>query len=114
LRPGAEQSGTVPEGENLVFARRIEAQLLHGQRTRPCPLPWLDSFFMRSFTGHSAFDDSLPLADGLIEAGFAIDLQALKADLEEWLTRKFGEGRHVNLILREVDSKPLPRAKVKQ
>ena len=59
---------------------------------------------MRSFTGRSAFDESLPLADGLIEVGFGVDLQALKADLEDWLTRKFGAGKQVNLALTELNS----------
>jgi hypothetical protein len=59
---------------------------------------------MRSFTGPSAFDESLPVADGLIEVGFGVDLQALKADLEDWLTRKFGEGKQINLALAELNS----------
>jgi hypothetical protein len=67
-------------------------------------MAWLDSFFMRSFTGRSAFDESLPVADGLIEVGFGVDLQALKADLEDWLTRKFGAGKQVNLALAELNS----------
>jgi hypothetical protein len=65
---------------------------------------WLDSFFMRSFTGRSAFDESLPVADGLIEVSFGVDLQALKADLEDWLTRKFGAGKQINLALTELIS----------
>ena len=60
---------------------------------------------MRSFTGRSAFDESLPVADGLIEVGFGVDLQALKADLEDWLTRKFGAGKQVNLALTEIGKK---------
>jgi len=60
---------------------------------------------MRSFTGRSAFDESLPVADGLLEVGFAVDLQALKADLEDWLTRKFGAGKQVTLALTEVNSR---------
>jgi hypothetical protein len=59
---------------------------------------------MRSFTGRSAFDESLPVADGLIEVGFGVDLQALKVDLEDWLTRKYGGGQQVNLALIEIDS----------
>jgi hypothetical protein len=57
---------------------------------------------MRSFTGRSAFDETLPLADGLVEAGFGVDLEALRADLEDWLTRKFGAGKRVDVILTEV------------
>jgi hypothetical protein len=74
-------------------------QLLSPQGPGACPIAWLDSFFMRSFTGRSGFDESLPVADGLIEVGFGVDLQALKADLEDWLTRKFGAGKQVNLAL---------------
>ena len=87
-----------------MFARRIQVQLLSPHGPRACPIVWLDSFFMRSFTGRSAFDESLPIADGLIEVGFGVDLQALKADLEDWLTRKFGAGKQVNLALTETKS----------
>ncbi len=88
-----------------MFARRIQVQLLSPQGPRACPLAWLDSFFMRSFTGRSAFDESLPVADGLIEVGFSVDLQALRLDLEDWLTRKFGGGKKVNLALTEIGKK---------
>jgi hypothetical protein len=59
---------------------------------------------MRSFTGRSAFDETIPVADGLIEAGFRVDLQALRADLEDWLTRKFGAGQTITLALIEINS----------
>jgi hypothetical protein len=78
-------------------------QLLSPQGPRACPIAWLDSFFMRSFTGRSAFDASLPVADGLIEVGLGVDLQVLKAHLEDWLTRKFGAGKQVTLALTELN-----------
>jgi hypothetical protein len=56
---------------------------------------------MRSFTGRAAFDETLPVADGVVEAGFGVDLEALQADLEDWLTRKFGEGKQVKVSLTE-------------
>jgi hypothetical protein len=59
---------------------------------------------MRSFTGRSAFDECLPVGDGLIEVGFGVDREALRVDLEDWLTRKFGAGQRVNLALIEIDS----------
>jgi hypothetical protein len=58
---------------------------------------------MRSFTGRSAFDETLPVADGLLEAGFGVDLEALRVDLEDWLGRKFGQGMRVKLRLREIE-----------
>ena len=69
-----------------------------------CPVKWLDSFCMRSFTGRSAFDDVLPVSDGLMEAGSRVDLQFLKSDLEDWFTRKFGGGSQVKVRLTEETS----------
>jgi hypothetical protein len=82
-----------------VFARKIHVEVLEPGAGRECPVNWLDSFCMRSFTGRSAFDDVLPISDGLMEAGFRVDLQFLKSDLEDWLTRKFGGGSKVKVRL---------------
>lgn len=84
-----------------MFARKIHIEVLEPGETRDCPVEWLDSFCMRSFTGRSAFDDVLPVSDGLAEAGFRVDLQFLKRDLEDWLTRKFGAGSPVIVRLTE-------------
>ncbi len=84
-----------------MFARKIRVDVLEPQGPKPCPIAWLDSFCMRSFTGRSAFDETLPVADGRLEAGFRVDLEALRADLEDWLTRKFGGGRSVKIRLTE-------------
>jgi hypothetical protein len=82
-----------------MFARKIRVEVLEPHGPRPCPLAWLDSFCMRSFTGRSAFDDTLPVADGQMQASFRVDLKALQADMEDWLTRKFGQGERVKLRL---------------
>ena len=84
-----------------MFARKIKAELEGPQGPQACPIAWLDSFCMRSFTGRSAFDELLPVADGELEASFRVDLAALQIDMEDWLTRKFGEGNPVKLTLRE-------------
>jgi hypothetical protein len=86
-----------------MFARKIHVEVLEPGAPRECPVGWLDSFCMRSFTGRSAFDDVLPIADGLMEAGFKVDLQFLKHDLEDWLTRKFGGGPQVKVRFIEKD-----------
>lgn len=91
-----------------MFARKIHVEVLAPGNTRDCPVAWLDSFCMRSFTGRSAFDDVLPVADGRLEAGFRVDLQFLQHDLEDWLTRKFGGGSHVQLRLTESPGKSGP------
>ncbi len=73
---------------------------------RPCPLEWLDSFCMRRFTGEPAFDDTLPRADGLLEAGFRVDAERLAAAMSDWLTRKKGGGKPVLVEIRESESAP--------
>jgi len=58
-----------------------------GQR-RPCPIKWLDSFSMRSFTNASVFDHTLPVADGRMEIGKNVPLDELKTAMEDWFRRK--------------------------
>jgi len=85
-----------------VFARTIRVEVVSAEGLRPCPLEWLDSFCMRSFTGRSAFDETLPMADGLLQASFQVDLDALRVELEDWLRRKFSAGGLIELALTEV------------
>jgi hypothetical protein len=86
-----------------MFARKIQVEIL-GPEAQPrlCPLEWLDNFCMRSFTGRSAFDDTLPVADGMVEVGSRVDLRALKTDLEDWLRRKFFAGTPAELRFTEI------------
>jgi hypothetical protein len=53
-----------------------------------CPIKWLDSFSMRSFTNDSIFDDTLPIADGLMRIGTRVPLAKLKEAMEDWFRRK--------------------------
>lgn len=93
-----------------MFARKIQVEVIKPRDSaaepaaaqKLCPLNWLDSYSMRSFTGRSAFDDTLPIEDGLLEAGLDVDLDALRSDMEDWLTRKFGAGQSVHLRLTEI------------
>lgn len=87
-----------------MFARKIRVEVASPEGPRACPLEWLDSFSMRSFTGAKAFDETLPSSDGLLEVSFRVDLEALRADMEDWLTRKFGAGRPVKVALLDVAS----------
>jgi hypothetical protein len=84
-----------------MFARKIRAEILELKDPCACPVDWLDSFCMRSFTGRSACDETLPVADGLWEVSFQVGVAALRADMEDWLTRKFGAARQVRLRLAE-------------
>ena len=40
---------------------------------------------MRHFTGLSALDNTLPAAEGRLEAGFDVDLEVLRREFEQWL-----------------------------
>ncbi|MBI4166243.1 MAG: hypothetical protein HY508_10980 [Acidobacteria bacterium] len=82
-----------------MFARKIRVEVVGPGEARACPLAWLDSYSMRSFTGRSAFDETLPVADGWLEASFRVNLDALRVDMEDWMTRKFGKGKAVRLQL---------------
>ena len=84
-----------------MFARKIQVEVASPGSVRPCPMAWLDSFCMRSFTGREAFDETLPVADGVLEVSFQVDTSGLRVDMEDWFTRKFGEGKPVQLTLTE-------------
>jgi hypothetical protein len=71
-----------------MFARKIRVEYEQNGRRLPCPLKWLDSFSMRSFTNASVFDDTLPLSDGVMEIGTHVPLNELKAAMEDWFLRK--------------------------
>jgi len=94
-----------------MFARKIRVEVTASEGPQPCPLEWLDSFCMRSFTGHSAFDETLPIADGLLEVSWRVDPEALCRDMEDWMTRKFGAGRPVRLTFIDITSRHTERLK---
>lgn len=68
-----------------MFARKLRVEIEEAGGQRPCPVDWLDRFFMRNFTGLRALDSTLPVSDGCMEAGFDVDLQILRQELERWL-----------------------------
>jgi len=43
---------------------------------------------MRNFTNDAVFDDTLPVADGLMEAGWRVPLDRLGLAMEDWFRRK--------------------------
>jgi hypothetical protein len=72
-----------------MFARRLSIERIDadGQR-HACPIRWIDSFAMRNFTNEAVFDDTLPVADGLLEAGSRVPLDQLQVAMEDWFRRK--------------------------
>ena len=72
-----------------MFIRRLSiACIAPDGSSRPAPLAHIDSFAMRNFTNDAVFDDTLPLADGLMEAGYRVPADRLQTAMEDWFRRK--------------------------
>jgi hypothetical protein len=88
-----------------MFARRISVERLDAAGVRhACPIAWIDNFAMRNFTNDPVFDDTLPLADGLLEAGFRVPLERLQPAMEDWFRRKSYLRPGESLEVREIES----------
>jgi len=69
--------------------RKLSIQRVDPEGVRhACPLRWIDNFAMRNFTNEAIFDDTLPAADGLLEAGHRVPLDRLQTAMEDWFRRK--------------------------
>jgi len=74
--------------------------VIDGER-RACPLEWLDQFCMRNFTNSADFDDTLPVAEGRVEASYRLTPQRFSEGLAAWLTQRGkGQGRPVTVETR--------------
>jgi hypothetical protein len=72
-----------------MFARSLSIHRIDTNGTRHlCPIGWIDNFAMRNFTNDAVFDDTLPVADGLLEAGTRVPLDRLQPAMEDWFRRK--------------------------
>lgn len=68
-----------------MFAQRLKVTLVAGGVEIPAPKAWLDQFFMRDFTGVSAFDETLVAGEGELEAGFGVEASEARSQFEKWL-----------------------------
>jgi len=72
-----------------MFLRKLQIERIDVTGAAfPCPIAQLDSFAMRNFTNDAIFDDTLPIADGLLEAGNRVPLEQLKEKMQDWFRRK--------------------------
>ncbi len=72
-----------------MFARRLSVDRVDVEgRAHPCPIAWIDNFAMRNFTNSAVFDDTLPVSDGWLEAGYRVPLDALRVAMADWFRRK--------------------------
>ena len=85
-----------------MFARKIRVEYEQAGQRLACPMKWLDSFSMRNFTNASVFDDTLPVADGLIEIGAKVPLSELKGAMEDWFRRKSYLPKESTLLVTEL------------
>ena len=56
---------------------------------------------MRNFTNDQIFDDTLPVADGLVEIGARVPLERLRAAMEDWFRRKSYLPKGASLVASE-------------
>lgn len=82
-----------------MFARKIRVEYEEAGEKKLCPIKWLDSFSMRSFTNASVYDDTLPVSDGVMEVGAKVSLDQLKAAMEDWFKRKSYLPKNGSLIV---------------
>lgn len=72
-----------------MFARRLRIERVDvGGATHLCPIRQLDNFSMRNFTNDAIFDDTLPVDDGVLEAGTRVPLERLQQAMQDWFLRK--------------------------
>ena len=72
-----------------MFSRKLTIERIDPTgAAHPCPIAQLDNFAMRNFTNDAVFDDTLPVADGLLEAGTRVPLDRLAPAMEDWFRRK--------------------------
>ena len=84
-----------------MFARKVRVEYEDNGQRRPCPIKWLDNFSMRSFTNATVFDDTLPVADGVMEIGTNVPLGELKEAMEDWFKRKSYISKQASLKISE-------------
>jgi hypothetical protein len=85
-----------------MFVRKIRVEYDNNGVLTPAPLKWLDNFSMRSFTNDAIFDDTLPVANGLLEIGTRVPLDLLDERLTDWFRRKGYLGAEATLRLTEL------------
>lgn len=72
-----------------MFARRVHITYRdESGAEQPCPIAWIDNFAMRNFTNDAVFDDTLPVADGVLEVGNRVPVGDLQVSMDDWFHRK--------------------------
>jgi len=86
-----------------MYAQKFTVDVIVRGERKPCPLDWLDQFCMRNFTNAAEFDDTLPVADGRLEASFRLTPQSFAEGFAAWLTQRGkGEGQPVQVEVKSL------------
>lgn len=85
-----------------MFARKLRLSLRTDEGERPVPLEWMERFFLRDFTGFRAFDETLPVQDGLLEASFAVQASEVRERFAAWLCGRKMIPPEAELLVSEV------------
>ena len=84
-----------------MYSRQISVRYEDKGQLVACPMKWLDNFSMRNFTNDSIFDDTLPVADGVMRIGTRVPLDRLKEAMEDWFRRKSYIAKEQQLVVEE-------------
>ena len=72
-----------------MFLRKLTIERIDpAGAAHPCPNAHLANVAMPNVTNDAVFDDTLPIADGLLEAGARVPLDRLSVAMEDWFRRK--------------------------
>jgi hypothetical protein len=86
-----------------MFVRKLRVvRVTSAGEAIPCPIAWIDNFAMRNFTNDAVFDDTLPVADGLLETGLRVPLDRLPPAMEDWFRRKGYLDANDKLLIEEL------------
>jgi hypothetical protein len=82
-----------------MYAQKFNVHVIIRGEPQACPLEWLDQFCMRNFTNSAEFDDTLPVADGKVEASFRLTAERFAEGLGAWLTQR-GKGQGQPVVVK--------------
>ena len=86
-----------------MFVRKLRIERITSSgEAIPCPIAWIDNFAMRNFTNDAVFDDTLPVAEGRLEAGLRVPLERLRPAMEDWFRRKGYLATDETLVVEEL------------
>lgn len=86
-----------------MYAQKFQVDIVIRGQKKACPLEWLDQFCMRNFTNAAEFDDTLPVAEGQVQASFRLTPERFGEGLAAWLTQRGkGEGEAVRVEVKRV------------